>query len=193
MGGVDTFVQHPGDVVITLAVAPVIAIPYWYNAVPSYDVNPDIITARVLPLPYLTTGETRLPYSIPLSYVWDVLFGQTARFMIQGIISDVSLQTHSQQQIALTATFGTSNPILIYFIMGLGILICSISIVAFKVAGQPSSLDTIHLISISKSAELTELLHEYAEDPDLLHNTIAYDGETDQLVTSSEDDTIKIG
>ena len=77
--------------------------------------------------------------------------------------------------------------------MGLGILICSISIVAFKVAGQPSSLNTIHLISISKSAELTELLHEYAGDPDLLHNTIAYDGETDQLVTSSEDDTIKIG
>ena len=193
MGGVDMFVQHPGDVAITLAVAPVIAIPYWYNAVPSYDINPDIIMARVLPLPYLTTGETRPPYSIPLSYVQDVLFGQTARFMVQGIISDVGLQTHSQQQIALTATFGTSNPILIYLIMGLGILICSISIVAFKVAGQPSSLDTIHLLSISKSAKLNELLNKCAEDPDLLQNMIAYNEETDQLMAGSEDDTIKIG
>ena len=188
MGGVDAFVQHPGDVAITLAVAPVIAIPYWYNAVPSYDVNPDIITPRVLPLPYMTTGETRPPYSIPLSYVRDVLFGQTARFMVQGIISDISLQTHSQQQITLIATFGTSNPILIYLIMGLAILICSISIVGFKVAGQPSNLDAIRLISISKSTKLTELLNECTEE-DLLHNTIAYSREADKLVTSSEDDT----
>jgi len=193
MGGVDTFVQRPADVAITLAVAPVIAIPYWYNVVPSYDVNPDIITARVLPFPYMTMGETRPPYSIPLSYVRDVLFGQTARLMVQGIVSDVSLQTHSQQQITLFATFGTSNPILIYFIMGLGILICLIAIVAFKVAGQPSNIDAIRLISISKSAKLTELLNECAEHPDLLHNTIAYDGETDKLVTRSENDTVKIG
>ena len=184
MGGVDTFVQHPGDVAITLAVAPAIAIPYWYNAIPSYDINPDIITARVLPLPYLTTGETRPQYSIPISYVRDVLFGQTARFMVQGIVSDVSLQTHSQQQIALIATFGTSNPILIYLIMGLGTLICLISIVASKIAGQPSNLDAIRLVSISKCAKLTELLNKCAEDPDLLDNTIAYDGEMDKLVTS---------
>jgi len=193
MGGVDMFVQHPGDVAITLAVAPVIAIPYWYNVVPSYDANPDIIAARVLPLPYLTTGETRPPYSIPLSYVRDVLFGQTARFMVQGIVSDVSLQTHSQQQIALIATFGGSNPVLIYLIMGLGILICLIAIVAFEAAGQPSNLDAIRLISISKSAKLTELLNECVEDPELLHNTIAYDGNTDKLVTCSEDDDVKIG
>jgi hypothetical protein len=190
MGGVDTFVQHPGDVAITLAVAPVIAIPYWYNDVPSYDVNPDIITGRVLPLPYLTTGETRPPYSIPLSYVQDVLFGQTGRLIVQGIVSDVSLQTHSQQQITLIATFGTSNPFFIYLIMGLGILICLIAIVSCEVAGHPSNLDTIRLISISKSAKLTELLNECAENPNLLlHNTIAYDGETDTLVTRSEGDT----
>jgi hypothetical protein len=113
MGGVDTLVQRPGDVAITLAVAPVIAIPYRYNVVPGYDVNPDIIKERVLPLPYLTVGGTRPPYSIPLSYVRDVLFGQTARLMVEGIVSDVSLQTRSQQQITLIATFGASNPTLI--------------------------------------------------------------------------------
>jgi hypothetical protein len=195
MGGVDTFVHRPADVAITLAVAPVIAIPYWYNVVPSYDVNPDIITARVLPLPYMTKGETRTPYSIPLSYVRDVLFGQTAHFMVQGIVSDVTLQTHSQQQITLIATFGTSNVILIYLIMWLAILICLIVIVAFKGAGQPSDIDAIRLISISKSAMLTELLSECAELPDLLHNTIAYDGEADKLVTCSEpeNDTEKMG
>ena len=121
MGGVDTYVQRPGDVAINLAVAPVIAIPYWYNDVPSYAVTTDIISARALPLPNMTTGETCPLYSIPLSYVRDVLFGQTTHFMVQGMVSDVSLQTHSQQQIALIATFGTSNPILIFLIMGLAI------------------------------------------------------------------------
>ena len=169
-----------------------IAIPYWYNAVPSYDVNPDIINARVLPVPYLTTNETRPPYSIPLTYVRDVLFGQTARFMVQGIVSDVSLQQRSQQQIVLIATFGTSNPVLIYLIMGLAVLICFVAIASFNVAGQPPDMDAIRLISFSKSAELVEVLKG---DPVLLDNTIAYLRASNKLVTGSENDidTVKIG
>jgi hypothetical protein len=50
------------------------------------------------------------------------------------MVSDVSLQTHSRQQIALIATFGTSNPILIFLIMGLAIVICLIAIVSCNVA-----------------------------------------------------------
>jgi hypothetical protein len=75
--------------------------------------------------------------------------------------------------------------------MTLGILICLVAIVSAKVADHPSDLDAIRLISISKSAKLTELLSECAELPDLLHNTIAYDRETDRLVTGSE--AVQIG
>ena len=42
---------------------------------------------------------------------------------------------------------------------------------------------------------MTELLNKCAEHPDLLDDTIAYHGETDKLVTRSENDanTVKTG
>ena len=74
-------------------------------------------------------------------------------------------------------------------------MICLIAIVSCNVAGQPSDIDAIRLISISKSAKMTELLYKCAEHPDLLDDKIAYDRETDKLVTRSENDadTVKTG
>ncbi|KAF8999802.1 hypothetical protein BDQ17DRAFT_1360405 [Cyathus striatus] len=135
----------------------------------------------------MSTNETRPPYSIPLSYIKDVLFGQVMRSMVEGILAVPEMRTHSELQVSVISTFGASSPALAYIVMASGLLIAVTALTSAHVAGNPSKFDAIRLISLPRSSRLTEMLRDAeAALPEILHNTVIYDCERDELITGSE-------
>ena len=66
-------------------------------------------------LSYMTTETLNPLLNIPLAYITDVLFGQTAYGPVQGMLT--SYPTTSPQQMEVITAFATSQPILLFLIM----------------------------------------------------------------------------
>ena len=180
-GGVEMYIANPESVAITLAVSPVTAYYRLGDRLPMYNpITPEMISSQTLPLSYLTGDITSLPYDIPLPYITDVLFGQTAQGLVQGMLTAWSLNT--TQPVEVTATFGTSNQMLIHVINVLGFmcaLIATISgtilpLVARKAVCVP--LDVARLMAISRNPQVDATFEAYVDRDveignDLLDNT----------------------
>jgi hypothetical protein len=119
-------------------------------------------------------------YSIPLSYITDVLSSQTAQGLVQGLVSTYPVS--SMQQVFIISTFGTSNPVLLYIILVLSIA-CALSSTLASMLMQSvrcaSPLDLMRIIAISRNPQLDGMFGMYSDwsvkmDEDMLDTRVGY-------------------
>jgi hypothetical protein len=165
MGGVDMYIKNPGAVATFLSASPVTSYYSLVNRLPMYDMSQAIISAQIPPLPYLDSESNEgVSYNVPLTYTTNVLFGQTAQGLVQGMVT--KWQTDVQQQVSLIATFGTSKPTLLYTIMAINLacaLIATLAATLPRAARDAAALDVSRLLAISRNPELDTVLQQYSD------------------------------
>jgi hypothetical protein len=164
-GGVENYITHPRIVASVLAASAAKAYYDLGNRFPMYDViSPEMIASNIPPLAFLSVETVSDPYSIPQSYVKDVLSGQTAQGLVQGMVStDV---VHTTQQIYITSTFGTSKPALLYIILVLSIacaLSCTIASTLKRSVREAAPLDLMRIMAISRNPQLDTVFGPYSD------------------------------
>jgi hypothetical protein len=98
------------------------------------------------------------PYHVPLAYIQDVLFGQTAHGLVQGMLT--TFPVLHPQQVQVVAIFGTSQPVLLLVIMGIS-LACALSATLAsmfpKTARESVELDVPRLLVISRNPQFDDV------------------------------------
>ncbi|PPQ78557.1 hypothetical protein CVT26_005324 [Gymnopilus dilepis] len=156
----EKYVQHPLTVATILAASPVTAYYHIADLLPIYDINPQIIASQLPPLPYLTANAQIDSYYIPLNYTQNVLFRQTAQAITQGLVNAYAFP--QPQNLQITVTFGTSQPILSSIIMAVA-LACALAATLLNISQREvRALDMARLLAISRNPELDVLLAPYS-------------------------------
>ena len=172
--GLDNFINNPKYVSIVLAASPVTAFYNRGERLPMYDpINQDLISSRLPPLSSLTFGNQNISYSIPLEYITDVLFPQTAQGLVQGIAS--KWQVYSTQPVQLISTFGTSQPALPLVIFILAIICALAATLAStlpKTAKSAEKLDVTRLLAISRNPQLDPSFEEFSDRHVEIHDSV---------------------
>ena len=159
-GGVETYIANPQAVATTLSASPVTACYILLNRLPMYGIKEQEISAQIVPLSYLTSNTGNTMYNIPLTYVTDVLFGETAQGLVQGMTSTWAIYT--SQRVSVIATFGTSNRVLLCVILALSVVWAFIVTGASWLARQAPPLDVARLLAISRNLELDAVLQPFS-------------------------------
>ena len=179
-GGVENFIVNPANVAMWLAASPVTAYYSLPTRLPMYLINSAIIAAQVPPLSDLSFNLDGDMYHIPLSYITDVLFSQTAQALVQGLAQWWPVPV--TQEVALTAVFATSRPMLSYVILGLSAVCALTATIAGAAAFRHyhSPLDVTRLLAISRIDELDHIFVRYSDldvpvDADIFERKVGYD------------------
>jgi len=164
-GGVEIYVGNPISVAITLAASPVTAYYILGNRLPMLDVKhlQADIDSHTPPLSFLTFDTAATLYDIPLTYVTDVLFAQTAQGLVQGMANGG--QTYANQ-VSLISVFGTSKPAFLFAIMALSLVSALIATLASTLpcsARRAAVLDVLRLLIISRNSQLDTVLQPYLD------------------------------
>jgi hypothetical protein len=163
--GVDKYIKNPLSVAMYLSASAVTAYYNLDNRLPMYDLSQAVINAQIPPLPYMDIeSNVGVNYNIPHNYVIDVLFGQTAQGLVQGMVA--KWQASVQQEVSLIATFGTSKPVLLWAIMGISLLWALIATLAGTLprsAQCAAELNVSRLLAISRNPQLDTLLQPYSD------------------------------
>jgi hypothetical protein len=163
-GGVEIYIANPISVAITLAASPVTGYYILGNRLPMLDQNQADIDSHILPLSFLTVDTTRSLYHIPLAYVTDVLFAQTAQGLVQGMIP--AWPSYANQPVFLIATFGTSKPTLLFAIMATSLVLALVATLASTLprsVRRAPALDVLRLLAISRNPRLDAMLEQYSD------------------------------
>ena len=164
-GGVEMYINNPVSVAITLSASPVTAFYILETRLPMLGINQQqYIDSQTLPFSYLTSDTNNLFYDIPFTYVTDVLFAQTAQGLVQGMTT--AWQTFSHQQVAVIAVFGTSQPILLFLILGVSFTLALVATLASTLpqsARRAPKLDILRLLVISRNPQLDAVLKPYLD------------------------------
>lgn len=163
-GGVETYIGNPKAVATTLSASPVTACYTLLDRLPMYGIEEQGISAQTIPISYLTTNTTNPMYNIPLTYVTDVLFAQTAQGLVQGMTS--TWGAYTSQRVSVIATFGTSNRVLLSFILALSVawaLFATLASTLARSAQQAPPLDVARLLAISRNPELDTVLQPFSD------------------------------
>ena len=163
-GGVEIYINSPVAVATTLSASPVTAYYIIRNRLPMLDFNHADINSQTPPLSFLSNNTTDSLYNIPLTYVTDVLFAQTAQGLVQGMIP--AWPTYSNQPVFLIAVFGTSKPTLLLAIMAVCLVLALIATLASTLprsARCAAALDVLRLLAISRNPQLDTVLQPYSD------------------------------
>jgi hypothetical protein len=164
-GGVENYVTHPGIVASILATSPAKAYYDLEGRIPMYDqITPEMISAGIPPLSFLSVVTTDNLYSIPMSYVQGVLFGQTAQGLVQGMVSTYSVPT--SQQLFITSTFGTSQPALLYIVLVLSVscaLSATLANTLTRSVRQAAPMDLVRILAVSRNPQLDAFFGPYSD------------------------------
>ncbi|KZP18853.1 hypothetical protein FIBSPDRAFT_1027021 [Athelia psychrophila] len=178
-GGIDAYIRNPRDTATYLAASPVTA--YFTSGLhlPRYRVNNTFVDQQILPISDLTSGTHGPTYHLPLSYITDVLFAKTAQALVQGL--PPFWPKYSTQPISLTATFATSQPVLLYMVFGVGTVCALIATIAGAVSfrNNYAPLDVTRLLAISRNHQLDDTFARYADlsvpvDEEVMERRIGY-------------------
>ena len=181
-GGVETYITHPKYVANYLAASPVTA---YYNLkarLPMYDnITDALITSQLPPLSFLSIDTNTSSYHIPLNYTTNVIFGQTAQGLVQGLLTTFS--STNSQKISIIAVFGTSQPVLLLVTMGLCLVIavCTTFFSTVPLAVRQSvPLDVAKLLAISRNPQIDTTFEPYTDrtveiGEDVLEIPISYE------------------
>jgi hypothetical protein len=159
-GGLETYIANPKAVATTLSASPVTACYILLNRLPMYGIKEEEISGQIVPISYLTSSTGNTMYNIPLTYVTNVLFGETAQGLVQGMTS--TWATYTSQRVSVIATFGTSNRVLLSVILGLSAVWAFIVTSASWLARQAPPLDVARLLAISRNPELDTVLQRFS-------------------------------
>jgi hypothetical protein len=163
-GGIEFCISNPMGVVAILAASAVINYYSLGTRLPMYGPDPWDISAGLPPLFYLTSNTIGAHYSIPLEYVRDVLFGQTAQYLVQGINTLGTVMNN--QQVSIISKFGTSRPWLAIVITVLGLVCAATAAWAGMVphsASEAVALDAARLLAVSRNEALDKTFAKYAD------------------------------
>ncbi|KZP20087.1 hypothetical protein FIBSPDRAFT_932514 [Athelia psychrophila] len=155
-GGLDAYISNPVSVAMYLAASPVTAYFSLPFCLPMYLIDNTTAASKVPPMPDLTEAIVAEEFHVPLSYIADVVFAQTAQALVQGMAQRWPVTT--TKSILLIAMFATSRPGLLY---------------------HHASLDVTRLLAISRNEQLDHAFARYADlgvsvDDDLLERRIGY-------------------
>lgn len=103
-------------------------------------------------------------YNVPLTYITNVLFSETAQGLVQGMVT--KWQTNAHQQVSLIATLGTSKPGLLCAVMGISLMCALIATLAGTLprsARRVAALDVSRLLAISRNPQLDTVLQPYSD------------------------------
>lgn len=164
---IETQINNPNSTSMFLSVSPVAAYISNCGYLPMYnDINSDLISANVLPLPSLTAQTYNNGYQIPLSYVTNALFSGTNVGLVLGMNSPVAnWSTIYDQPADLIVIFATSLPELqaILLIIAVGGAM-TMTLGALRVKSHNNvELDLIRLLAISRNSQLDDALIQYAD------------------------------
>lgn len=162
-GGLGRFIANPLSVASYLAASPSTACYSLLTRLPMWAPVDEDIASNSLPLSYLTTSTSSLGYNIPLTYVLNAFFGQTAQGLVQGMVT--SWSTYAGQYVEVTAIFGASKPALLYTILALSFICALTSTLASIIprsARGTAPLSISRLLAISRSPRVTALLERYS-------------------------------
>jgi hypothetical protein len=163
--GVEKYINNPSSVAMYLSASAVTAYYSLDNRLPMYDISQSVVNAQIPPLPYMDIeSNVGVNYDISLTYVNEVLFGQTAQGLVQGMVAN--WQTTVQQEVSLIATFGTSKPALLWAIMGISLVLALIATLAGTLprsAQHAAELNVSRLLAISRNPQLDTLLQPYSD------------------------------
>ncbi|KAF7975497.1 hypothetical protein HWV62_9421 [Athelia sp. TMB] len=179
-GGVEAFIYNPVNVAMWLAASPVTAYYTLPSRLPTYLIDNTIVAAKIPPLPDLTSNLAAEGYSVPLSYITDVLFAQSAQALVQGMAQWWPVPV--TQTVALNAVFATSRPVLSYIVLALSAA-CALTATIVGTAAfryDHSPLDVTRLLAISRSDELDHVFVRYSDinvpvDAEILERKVGYD------------------
>jgi hypothetical protein len=161
-GDVENYVLYPKSVASVLATSPVTTYYDFGKHIPTYDIiTPEMISAGIPPLSFMSYGVRANEYHIPMSYIKGVLFGQTAQGLVQGMLTNSS--ANATQQMFLSSTFGTSRPALlcIVFVVAFG---CALTAtLANWSAKQAAPMDLMRILAISRNPELDNVFGPYSD------------------------------
>jgi len=163
-GGVEKYISNPTAVAITLAASPVTAYYIVGNRLPMLDVKhllEDINSQTPPPLSFLTINTVYTPYSIPLTYVTDVLFAQTAQGLVQGMIP--AWPIYANQSVFVISVFGASKPAFLFAIVAVSLVSALIATRAGTVACHAAEADVARLMAISRNVQLDPVLEPYSD------------------------------
>jgi hypothetical protein len=160
-GGLDAYVTNPISTSIALSASPVLACQQVFTRLPMWSpITAELLASQLPPLSFLTSNTLAQPYSVPLTYVTNAFFRQTAHALVQGMTT--AWTVYQVQPVQLTAVFATSIPALLYVIMGV-VAVCALMATHGSMTTRRSTeLDAPGLMS--RSGELAEKLESFVDD-----------------------------
>ncbi len=162
-GGVEKYISFPMDVASILATSPVTTYYDFWNHIPMYDtITSKMKSDRIPPLSFMSYNTTD-DYDIPMFYVKEVLFGQTAQGLVQGMLINSPLAVNSTQNILISTTFGTSQPALLFLVLFISILCALTATLANWLSRETAPMDVIRILAISRNPELDDVFVPYSD------------------------------
>ncbi len=138
-----------------LATSPVMTYYDFWNHIPMYDtITPEMKSNGIPPLSFMSYNTTD-SYDISTSYVKDVLFGQTAQGLVQGLLTNSPVNI--TQDILISSTFGTSQPALLFIVLAVSIICAVIATLATWSARKAAPMDLMRILAISRNPELDDV------------------------------------
>jgi hypothetical protein len=184
-GGVEKYILNPTNVASILATSPVTTYYDFWDHIPMYDtITPEMKTKGIPPLSFMSYGTTDY-YDIPVSYVKEALFGQSAQCLVQGILTQSPVNT--TQYLSLSSTFGASNPLLLFAVLGTFFICAVITTFVSWSKRHVKPMDVIRILAISRNPNLDNDFGRYSDrwveiddDEKMLNAKVGY-GYVDEL------------
>jgi len=160
-GGVEKYISNPITVASILATSPVMTYYDFWNHIPMYDtITPEMKSNGIPPLSFMSYNTTD-SYDISTSYVKDVLFGQTAQGLVQGLLTNSPVNI--TQDILISSTFGTSQPVLLFIVLAVSIICAVIATLATWSARKAAPMDLMRILAISRNPQLDTVFGPYSD------------------------------
>jgi len=162
-GGVEKYLMYPTNVASILSTSPVMTYYDFWNHIPMYDtITPDMKSDKIPPLSFMSYNTTDY-YDIPMSYVKDVLFGQTAQGLVQGMLTSSPLAVNATQDVLISTTFGTSQPALLFLVLLVSVLCALTATLAVWLSREAAPMDLMRILAISRNPELDYVFVPYSD------------------------------
>jgi len=149
----------------------------FWDHIPMYDaITQEMIVAKIPPLPFMSYDTTD-DYHIPMSYLKHTLFEQTAQGLVQGILTVTPHNT--TQQMSIASTFGTSQPALLYIVLGICFYCALTATVANWSARHVAPMNLMRILAISRNLQLDTVFGRYSDrkvpmDEEMLNVKVGY-------------------
>lgn len=162
-----------------LATSPVSAFYNLPDNLPMYTISNSVVASGNAPMSDTSVSINGPAYHVPLSYITNVAFRQTAQALVQGLVQSRPAYLH--QPLELVATFATSHLLLAYIIFGIcaGCAIVATFSGMWSFRTRHAPLDIVRLLAVSRNDQLDNAFASYADlsvpvDAEVLQRKIGY-------------------